>query len=83
MRDFVTDLRAQPSPRNCAIAGMLLAGGVGAITGLYVGLRVYAATAYFAMFELGLPAALAGAAVGFIVGCVLAMAHPRRRSGPD
>jgi hypothetical protein len=76
MRDLITEIRARPSPGNCAIAGMLLVGAVGVIAGLYVGLRVHGATAYFAMFELGIPAAFAGAAGGFLVGCVFAVASP-------
>jgi hypothetical protein len=78
---FVTYLRAQPLPRSCALVGMILAGGAGAITGLVVGLHVYAATAWFAVFELGVPAAVAGAAVGFLLGCAVSVANRPRRHG--
>jgi hypothetical protein len=60
---------------------MILAGGAGAITGLVVGLHVHAATAWFAVFELGVPAAVAGAAVGFSLGCAMAVAGRPRRQG--
>lgn len=72
-------IRAEPSPGNCAIAGMLLAGIAGAIVGLVIGLHVYAATAWAAMFELGVPAAVVGAAGGFLVGYGLSLASRFRR----
>jgi len=73
MKSLVSEIRAHPSPRNCAIAGMLTVGAVGAIIGLVVGLHVHAATAWAAMFELGIPAAVVGAVAGFVVGCALAL----------
>jgi len=73
MRSLVGQIRADPSAVNCAIAGMLLAGAAGAIIGLVVGLHVYVATAWAAMFELGIPAAVIGAVTGFLVGCALAL----------
>jgi hypothetical protein len=79
MREFLRDLREQPSPGSCAIVAMMVAGGVGAIIGLVVGLHVYAATAWFAMLELGIPAAVAGGAIGFLVGSVIALANQLRR----
>jgi len=81
MKDFISQIRADPSCGNCAIVGMLLAGAAGAIVGLLVGLLVYAATAWAAMFELGLPAAVVGAAAGFLVGCARALAGWSRRRG--
>lgn len=44
---------------------------MGAIIGLVVGLRTYAPTAPFAVVELGIPAAAAGAAVGLATGSVV------------
>lgn len=79
MNDFMAQARADPSPGNCAFAGMVLAGVVGALIGLAVGLNVYAGTAWAAMLELGLPAAVAGAAIGFLVGCALTLAKRFRR----
>jgi hypothetical protein len=79
MREFVSFLRAQPLPGSCAVVGMILAGIPGALIGLGVGLHVHAATAWFAMFELGLPAAVAGGALGFLVGCLAALASRFRR----
>ena len=78
---FVTYLRAQPLPWGCALVGVILGGGAGAITGLVVGLHVHAATAWFAVFELGVPAAVAGAAVGFFSVAPCRWRRPRRH-GP-
>ena len=69
----MAQIRANPSLGNCAIAGMLLGGVAGVLIGLVVGLHVHAATAWAAMFELGIPGAVAGAGVGFLFGCVLAL----------
>ncbi len=80
MREFLSKLRAQPSPGGCALVGMMLAGGVGAIVGLVVGLHVYAATAWAAMFEVGIPAAVAGGTVGLLLGWVIAVANRRHPS---
>ena len=62
--------------------GMMLAGGAGALVGLVVGLQVHAATAWAAMLELGIPAAVAGGTVGLVLGCVIGFAnrHGRRPS---
>jgi hypothetical protein len=81
MKDFTVQIRADPSPGNCAIAGMLLASAAGAIIGLVIGLHVYAATAWAAMFELGIPAAVVGAAAGLFVGCAIALARRFRPRG--
>ncbi len=51
--------------RGAAVAGLL-----GAVAGLIVGLSVHPATAWFAAFELGLPAAILGALVGCAAGAV-------------
>lgn len=79
MKDLIAQIRADPSPGNCAIAGMPLAGAAGVITGFVIGLEVHAATAWAAMFELGVPAAVAGAGAGFLVGCALAFFNRFRR----
>lgn len=50
------------------VAGIVLAGGVGGLVGLIVGLRVYPPTAWFAVFELGVPAAVVGALLGLASG---------------
>jgi hypothetical protein len=43
---------------------------VGGIVGLIIGLRVHPATAWFAIFELGMPATIVGGFVGAVSGAV-------------
>jgi hypothetical protein len=50
----------EPSVTGYARAGAIVVGGSGAVTGLIIGLSVHAATASFAAFELGIPAAVVG-----------------------
>lgn len=61
------------TPFDFARAGAVLAGTIGGIIGLIIGLHVYAATAWAAVFELGIPAAIAGGAVGLIIGGAVMM----------
>jgi ABC-type uncharacterized transport system permease subunit len=58
-------------PARWAIAGATSAGVIGGIVGLFVGLSVQAATAWFAVFELGVPAALAGGVVGLVAALIV------------
>lgn len=55
--------------------GAILAGSVGAVAGLIVGLYAYAPTAWFAIFELGIPSAFAGAALGALAASVAIVAR--------
>ena len=48
--------------------GAIVAGVIGAVVGLVVGLLVHPPTAWFAVIELGLPAAFLGGAVGLLAG---------------
>lgn len=50
--------------------GAISAGTIGAMTGLVLGIESYPPTAWFAALEVGLPAALAGGAAGFVAGLV-------------
>jgi hypothetical protein len=65
---LLDQLRAQSIPARCATVGMLACGAIGAVAGLIIGLNVHAATAWAAMFELGVPSLIGGAALGWIVG---------------
>jgi hypothetical protein len=57
-----------PSPRRFALIGLLVFGITGAIAGLISGLFAYPPTAWFAVLEVGVPAAMLGALTGFLVG---------------
>lgn len=62
---------AWPLPARCAIAGAASVGVIGAIVGLVVGLLAYPPTAWFAVFELGVPAAIAGGVVGLVAALIV------------
>jgi hypothetical protein len=66
----ILQLRGMPRSVRWAIVGAVSWGVIGAIVGLVVGLFAYAPTAWFAVFELGIPAAIAGGIVGLIAGLV-------------
>jgi hypothetical protein len=63
-------LRVVPLPLRWALIGGVFAGLVGGIIGLIVGLRVYPPTAWFAVFELGVPAGMLGAIIGLVAGSI-------------
>ena len=60
------------------VIGAVAAGIPGCIAGLTIGLFVYAPTAWFATFELGIPSALAGALLGLTAGSVVVAVHKAR-----
>ena len=68
MRTLPAALAQLPVVRRFVVAGTLLGGGVGGLIGLIVGLRVYPPTAWFAIFELGIPAAVVGAVLDLAAG---------------
>lgn len=70
MRSFLGALRELPLPARWAVLGAAVLGTVGGIAGLLIGLDAYAPTAWAATFEVGVPAALLGAALGAVVGLV-------------
>ncbi len=71
-----------PLLRRWAVGGATLAGFFGAVAGLVVGLFVHPPTAWFAVFELGIPAALAGGVIG-LVGGLMVQAWFRIRRRPE
>jgi hypothetical protein len=52
------------------VAGAVCAGVLGCVAGLALGLVAYPPTAWFAVFELGIPAAVVGGIVGLVSGSV-------------
>jgi hypothetical protein len=80
----VVALSPPPAPRvaRWALAGLVACGLVGAVAGLVIGLRVHPATAWFAAFELGLPAAVVGALGGAAAGAIASVVH-RLRVGTE
>jgi ABC-type uncharacterized transport system permease subunit len=61
-------LSDMPVPTRFAIISALVLGIAGGIAGLIIGLFAYPPTAWFAVAELGVPAALLGGLAGLIVG---------------
>lgn len=68
-------LRELPIPLRHAVIGAVVLGVPGGIVGLVVGLRTYVPTAWFAILELGVPAALLGAVLGLVVGSLVYVYH--------
>ena len=63
-----------------AVAGAL----IGAIAGLIIGLDANPATAWFAVFELGIPAGIAGGLVGGVAALIVAVTRwIKRRTLPS
>ena len=81
MRSLRTALAARPFLQRAVIICATVAGFVGAIAGLVIGLAAYPPTAFFAVIEIGLPAAIAGAVVGLAVGCANLTVERFTRSG--
>jgi hypothetical protein len=71
-------LRGLPVPLRHALIGAVTFGVLGGVVGLILGLRAYAPTAWFAVFEVGMPAAFLGAVLGVTVGSVVWVYHHAR-----
>ena len=70
-RQAVTDSSGGFGPKRGAVVGAVLLGLLGSLVGLIRGLSVYPPTAWFALFEVGVPALIVGGLFGAIVGSVL------------
>jgi deazaflavin-dependent oxidoreductase (nitroreductase family) len=81
---FVTAIRdaarGKPLLGQCATVGVVVGLVLGGVAGLIIGLVVHAATAWFAVFELGVPAGIAGGLVG-CVAALIVMAGRRLKRG--
>jgi hypothetical protein len=62
-----------------AATGAVVAGVVGGIAGLILGLVAHPPTAWFAVFELGVPAAILGSLVGVTYGLAVSAVRTLRR----
>jgi hypothetical protein len=76
---FAAWLRGLPMLARWASIAAIAFGVSGGIAGLVVGLFVYAPTALFAAVEIGFPALLVGAFVGFVAGMIIKVARRLRR----
>lgn len=78
---FVAWLRSLSFPARWATVGALALGLLGAVAGLAIGLHVDVNTAWFGIFELGIPATIVGGAIGFMAGGLVAAGHRVLRRG--
>ena len=72
MMSVRSQMSAMPLIPRFTVGGSVAALLLGGLVGLVLGLRAYPPTAWFAIFEVGIPAAVAGAALGAFVGIVTA-----------
>ena len=68
-------LRELPVPLRHTVIGAVVLGITGGIVGMAIGLRTYVPTAWFAILEVGVPAALLGAVLGLVVGSLVYVYH--------
>ena len=61
-----------PLPLRWAVSGAVSAGLVGGVVGLVLGVRVHPPTAWFAIFELGIPSSILGGLLGASTGAIAA-----------
>jgi hypothetical protein len=66
-----TGHRPQKFANVGAAAGACVAGGLGVLVGLVLGLVYYPPTAWAAAIEIGIPAAMLGSVVGLVIGAIL------------
>jgi ABC-type uncharacterized transport system permease subunit len=72
-------MREMPFVLRCAFIGTVAMGLVGAVAGLISGLIAYPPTAWFAVFEAGIPAGIVGGILGFVVGLLAAACRGAHR----
>jgi len=80
MNALRAELRRWSVLKRGATLGAATGGVIGAIVGLIIGLNVNPATAWFAVFEVGIPAGIAGGLVGCIAALIVLAARRIKRS---
>jgi hypothetical protein len=65
-----SQMGAMPPVLRFAVVGAMAALLLGGLVGLVLGLRANPATAWFAVFEVGIPASILGAVFGAFAGAV-------------
>lgn len=83
MSGFREGFEELPLPLRHAAFVSGVFGAIGGLIGLIVGLRTHVATAWAAMFEIGVPAGMLGVCLGLLTGSVAWMVQRiRHRSRP-
>ena len=78
MRTAQSQLAAMPLVPRFAVVGSIAAGILGGLLGLVLGLRAHPPTAWFAVLEVGVPAAMVGALLGALAAGVAAFVRRAR-----
>lgn len=79
LRSMVHELARWQLPLRMVVYGALATGLAGCVAGLVIGLFVYAPTAWFATFEVGIPAAIIGSILGLVAGTLIVAVQTIRR----
>ena len=79
LRSMVHELARWQLPLRMVFYGALATGLAGCVAGLVIGLFVYAPTAWFATFEVGIPAAIMGSILGLVAGTLIVAVQTIRR----
>lgn len=70
-----------PTPARWSLVAAIGLGAIGGVVGLVLGLAAYPPTAWFAVFEVGIPSGMVGAVIGLAAGSVAWCIH-RLRAAP-
>jgi len=75
MRAIVSMLDGLPLPLRWSVELAAAMFTIGAVVGLIIGLQTYIPTAWFAMIEVGVPAAMLGALLGALGGAAVSLSR--------
>jgi len=79
LNDASTGVAALPLPLRLSISSAVVLGVTGCLCGLVLGLVAHPPTAWFAVLEVGVPAAFVGGLGGLVVGGLLWLARKAPR----
>lgn len=72
-----------PKPLAYALLAAMWCGLLGGVVGLLIGFSVYPPTAWFAVLEIGIPAALLGFVAGLLAGAARLFMDRERGTKPS
>ncbi|WP_019144903.1 hypothetical protein [Aeromicrobium massiliense] len=81
MDDVRAILGDLPRPLRWGVIAGFVAGVLGAVAGLVLGLLAHPATAWFAVLEVGVPAAAVGGLLGLLAGSLVTATSRLRHAG--